>query len=120
MPKPPNDPPSSGVPCTYRSTGSYAQAARCSALLGIDFDLQPRLAILRLGVCGADILTPNKPSLITSMICELRSINSHRASGTSHTHHGWLEANFTLISLGEDSIQIHILRIYTLVEKIYT
>lgn len=55
----------------HHSTGSYAQAVRSSALLGIDVDLQPRLAILRPGVRGADTSTPNKASLITSRICEL-------------------------------------------------
>lgn len=58
-------------PPPHRTTGSNAQAVRSSALSGIDFDIQPRLAVLRLGVGGADILTPNKPSLITSMIYEL-------------------------------------------------
>lgn len=55
----------------HHATGSTAQAVRSSALLGIDFDIQPRLAVLRRGVGGADILTPNKPSLVTSMSCDL-------------------------------------------------
>lgn len=107
----------------HNTSSSNVQAVRSSALLGINFDIQPCLAILRLGVGGADILTPNKPSQITSMICDLWTINSHQAGllhqGPPTVIAGDLKLTLHKLALARspDKIWLHIFRLYTLVEK---
>lgn len=107
----------------HHTTGSNAQAVRRGALLGIDFDIQPRLAVLRLGVGGADILTPNKPSLVTSMICDLWTINSqqarllHQGSLTVIADDLKLTLHKLALARSRCMIWLHIFRLYTLVEK---